>query len=155
MQASAGAVLTSTDQNGSNFEMAPTRRQKDADCNSMNGFKDFWNTLFFTLYRNRVSDEKLIPMWKQFKREHLTMDEVKEAFQNGEEDFSERAQETFRTICANAKSCGDLLDRMNDEPGIDNTDWGVLVKKIRDRESRPLDINMTLDVKKNIKDSCK
>ena len=102
--------------------------------------------MFFTLYRNRVSDDKLIPMWKQFKREHLTMEDIKEAFQNGGGDFSERAQETYRRICANSKSCSDLLDSMKDDPGVENTDWGVLVKKIRDRESKPLDNNMTLDV---------
>ena len=47
-----------------------------------------------------------------------------------------------------AESVGssELLYQMKDDSSFENKDWGVLVKKIRDRESNPLDSNRTLDV---------
>ena len=110
------------------------------------GYNEFWKTLFTTLFNNPVADEKLTPMWKQFKSEHLKLEDLKEAFQNGKTDFSEKAQAAFHKIKEESSSSSEFLYKMKDDPGFENTDWGILFKKIRDRESSSLDSNRTLEV---------
>ena len=112
----------------------------------MEGYNEFWKTLFTTLFNNPVADEKLTPMWKQFKSEHLTLEDLKEAFKNGKTDFSEKAQDVFQKIKEESSSSSEFLYRIKDDPSFENTDWGVLFKKIRDRESSSLDSNRTLEV---------
>ena len=112
----------------------------------MEGFNEFWKTMFITLFNNPVPDEKLLTLWKQFKSKHLTVEDFKEAFQNGEAGFSERARDAFDRMCAESVGSSELLYRMTDDSSFENKDWGVLVKKIRDRESNPLDSNRSLDV---------
>ena len=112
----------------------------------MEGFNEFWKTMFIILFNNPVPDEKLLPMWKQFKSKHLTVEDFKEAFQNGGAEFSQRALDAFNRMFAESVGSSELLYRMKDDSSFENKDWGVLVKKIRDRESNPLDSNRTLDV---------
>ena len=112
----------------------------------MEGFNEFWKTMFITLFNNPVPDEKLLPMWKQFKSKHLTVEDFKEAFQNGEAEFSQRALDAFNRMFAESVGSSELLYQMKDDSSFENKDWGVLIKKIRDRESNPLDSNRTLDV---------
>ena len=112
----------------------------------MEGYNEFWKTMFITLFNNPVPDEKLLPMWKQFKSKQLAVEDFKEAFRKGGAEFSGRAQEAFNRMCAESVSSSELLYRMKDDPSFENKDWGVLVKQIRDRESNSLDSNRTLDV---------
>ena len=82
----------------------------------------------------------------EFKSDHVTLEDIKDAFQENATYLSNEARGRFSQLCAQSESSSDLFDRMKGELSFGNMEWGALARSLRDRQSSPLDKNQTLDV---------
>ena len=111
----------------------------------MNKTPCIWRNIFFKLFYNRETNDDLPTMWIQFKAETLLPKDVKKVFDE-KQLFKDGVVTKFNELFARGGDCRDLLERMKDEPLFDDEEWRIIVVTLRDRESKPLDENLTIPI---------
>ena len=111
----------------------------------MNGPQCIWRDIFFSRFNNQEPNADLPAMWTQFKADTLLPEDIKKVFDT-EHLFKEDVANKFKELFDQATDCRELLERMKAEPLFEDEEWRIIVVTLRDRESKPLDENLTIPI---------
>ena len=99
----------------------------------------------FKLFNNREPNEDLPAMWIQFKADTMLLEDVKKVFDE-KQLFKDVVVNKFNELICQAGDCRELFEKMKAEPLFDDEEWRIIVVTLRDRESKPLDENLTIPI---------
>ena len=104
-----------------------------------------WRDIFLKLYQSQEPDP--IPMWAQFLKTKLSIDDITSCFEGDAIGVFTDARDKLEKFSEETTAIDEFIKRMKkDETIFDKKVWKHVVFTIRDRESRPLDLTKTIPV---------